>query len=745
LGKTICRMIALSATLFALALASVCNASITIRDAFCRGGQTFIHWSDPSTSYIHYHVYRLTEEITLANIASAELIDSNAPLHSAKDLTATYIASRKSLPDPNIGLRISDLGTPLDPTDCLRVFTVPGDAQIYYAVLGVNPDGTEDHNIIPGENSLSEAIGETIGSRSPVLDEEGVITIGIYPYPWKTYNWFRRYDETLHDGEATKVTITFPNTSTTQIYSTMLYLHAIGGYNATLPWWNTLVIEPCDYTSGLPFSQNSWWYGYCDAYPNVSSGTVVNYSETMLLHMLDWAKANCPIDPNRVFVQGGSMGGTGAVSFGLRHPELFAGISAQVPQVNPGLPGIGWPQTALDDIWGSVTANLPTNDGAGVWDRMNMTAYVAAHNEDLPFLKVQNSKNDATLLWFQIPDFYKNLNASRHGFISAWGQGGHNDSGHNLLPQFLSFNIYDKIRLNQSYVAVSNSSANNNPGNGLPTNGDDVGQMNAGYDWQINSDTSQLWSANIKYTVAGATTADISARRLQAFSFSAGEHLAYALRDTTTGSALAWGRVTAERDRFFAIERLPFDGNWHELTVWKSSGQTIADVKSMLEGANVDLDAVVVTAVFPGVCYAQAPERVPSIAILGASGLTEGSVIHLRGMKTTFGQMPAVNASPAAQSACGKVALKPLGMAQPFMAPNSTIVLGALVKVWGPVGSSGPDWFTLVTGSRSTLIFGNVGAAEDFATAVGIAAETAGPHGESRGIRVRRASDITNF
>jgi hypothetical protein len=107
--------------------------------------------------------------------------------------------------------------------------------------------------------------------------------------------------------------------------------------------------------------------------------------------------------------------------------------------------------------------------------------------------------------------------------------------------------------------------------------------------------------------------------------------------------------------------------------------------------------------------------------------------------------MPAVNASPAAQSAYGKVALKPLGMAQPFVTPNSLIGLGALVKVCGPVGSSGPDWFTLATGTGSTLIFGNVGAAEDFATAVGIAAETAGPHGESRGIRVRRASDITNF
>jgi len=292
---------------------------------------------------------------------------------------------------------------------------------------------------------------------------------------------------------------------------------------------------------------------------------------------------------------------------------------------------------------------------------------------------------------------------------------------------------------------VSDSSASNNPGNGDPLNGDSVGQMNAGYDWNIVSDTAQEWTADIKNTFSSPIHADISARRLQGFRCAAGNKLVYALWDTTTGSALAYGSVAAERSRFFVIPQLPFDGNWHRLTVWRSSGQAIGEVLALNAGDSVDLDSVVVTGVFSDVCYAQAGDRVPSIAILGASGLAEGSVIRLRGTKTTFGHMCAVNASPVAPTSYGKTTLKPFGLAQPRLSVSNPIELGALVKVWG-VASDTVTGFAVDNGGPNPIsVFGNVGTVPQsghFVSVVGICAEMPGG---GYGIRVRKTSDVVGL
>jgi hypothetical protein len=328
--------------------------------------------------------------------------------------------------------------------------------------------------------------------------------------------------------------------------------------------------RPATTISFLPNRGNDWWYGCCDQYPTVTSGTVVNYTERYLLALVDWVKANYAVNTNRVYLQGGSMGGTGSVSFGLRHPEVFAAIRATVPQVNPKLLESGF-RSHFAMIWGNADTNLPSSDDGGVWDRMNMAAYAASHSEDLPFLKVENSKNDFTLPWTQIPQFYRALNNTRHGFISAWGQGGHVQSGTGLPSEYLSWDVFAKVVRNSSYVVVSNSSANDDPGNGDVLDGDPVGQMNCGYDWTIQADTPQEWKARIRYTPGRSVRADISARRLQQFHFTQGQQLNYLLEDEATHATIASGTVSAERDNFFVIPQLPFDGTNRILRVSLSS------------------------------------------------------------------------------------------------------------------------------------------------------------------------------
>src|SRR5258705_1611756 len=44
-----------------------------------------------------------------------------------------------------------------------------------------------------------------------------------------------------------------------------------------------------------------------------------------------WRIAQYAIDPNRVYLSGNSMGGSGTLGIGMRHGDVFAAIKANVP------------------------------------------------------------------------------------------------------------------------------------------------------------------------------------------------------------------------------------------------------------------------------------------------------------------------------------------------------------------------------------------------------------------------------
>jgi poly(3-hydroxybutyrate) depolymerase len=53
-----------------------------------------------------------------------------------------------------------------------------------------------------------------------------------------------------------------------------------------------------------------------------------------VLDGVDWATANYPVDANRIYVMGGSLGGRGAYMIGLTYPDRFAGIAPMHPAVD---------------------------------------------------------------------------------------------------------------------------------------------------------------------------------------------------------------------------------------------------------------------------------------------------------------------------------------------------------------------------------------------------------------------------
>ena len=107
--------------------------------------------------------------------------------------------------------------------------------------------------------------------------------------------------------------------------------------------------------------------------------------ESYVLELLALAREHLPLD-SRVGVAGHSMGGHGALTLGLRHPELFASISAFAPICNPS--AVPWGRKAF-------TAYLGANESA--WAAHDACALVRAYKGPRRVLLVDQGTADKWL------------------------------------------------------------------------------------------------------------------------------------------------------------------------------------------------------------------------------------------------------------------------------------------------------------------------------------------------------------
>ncbi len=137
------------------------------------------------------------------------------------------------------------------------------------------------------------------------------------------------------------------------------------------------------------------------------------FGEVDVMHLVDWMKKVYPIDADRVYVTGLSMGGTGAGAIGLRHADQFAAIAPLCGYHSYALrrdmafrPLRTW-ETALSSFWSNVS-----------WadNGKNLPLYVVHGKQDLPVA------NSGVLI-----DRYKHL-----GYF-VYSE--HPDVGHNVWQQ----------------------------------------------------------------------------------------------------------------------------------------------------------------------------------------------------------------------------------------------------------------------------------------------------------------------
>jgi len=466
------------AALFLLGPFTNCRLSaggVTGLKAFYREGQTFLTWKeDASVEGEWYKVYVSAKPITAAKLAEAEFIAKipegsrefrflkDAHKHLKKVLASCKWTGGVQLQDDDNAAKV------LAPGTGVFVRTIKAAGGTYYAVT-VERAGKEDPAVAAGVNSLTASVAEKVETPGAILLQK--YEDGYYAYLFFTdfEIWNPDKIDDNWEGYAHVLQLRVPDPKAAKApYGLSVRLHAYTAWQG----WNIPYCHPRSHLNVRLLDYHlTWWYGYSDAMPKTEggryerhpvAGKVVNFTEQRVLQAVEWVKkgpANLParIDPKRISVYGGSMGGSGVNVFGMRHGEVFAGAWGVKGITNWALPKKynGWHNNIRAKV-GPMDRNDPTNEGARVYDVLNMPKWLGEHPEiDAPFLDIANGMVDGVITFYSVPDYWRGLEKGKHPYSAGWEMVGHASTLSSGTPM-----SYLHMRLDESLPALANASSN---------------------------------------------------------------------------------------------------------------------------------------------------------------------------------------------------------------------------------------------------------------------------------------------
>ena len=279
-------------------------------------------------------------------------------------------------------------------------------------------------------------------------------------------------------------------------------------------------------------AQDWWWggmHGRDQGLIKKNSGGDTTPVEKRVMDTVKWVIWKYGIDPNRVYLCGNSMGGSGTLGIGLRHGDVFAAIKANVPA------GI-----------------------EHVSQRMYFPPQSIPEHVTLPEPPVcidYSAPNDS---WSAGHDrFVKAMNDRKYSLYFYWGPFGHANNSAQIMKVNDLIDSFDwlSVKKNEAY-AVFTSATSNSP---LPWPDDlkssAAGQVNAFFRWKNMSDSTDKFEMSLllanatdvktQFEIPKEASADVTLRRLQHFRLKPGETFRWSFGITRgEGQTDAQGLVT---------------------------------------------------------------------------------------------------------------------------------------------------------------------------------------------------------
>ena len=321
-------------------------------------------------------------------------------------------------------------------------------------------------------------------------------------------------------------------------------------------------------------------------------GKGVLYTEKSIKFVVDWMKDygtwSDYVDDNKVYSVGASMGGM-SLYLGMHYPDTFAAVAPELARTS--LFNDGGSALYVDRYVGPLSFNILMPDGVSFYDYNNLSWLVSNNpGEDYPAIRIMHGKIDTTIPFIHAAQFYSAANKSRLGLVGYWGQFGHSGGvsttnypeyiprgSFDISPNKEGFNIF-YFSLNQSYIAFSDFSLDNNPGNGDISIGDAEGGVNR-FPWFNNSnivDSSNRYEVEI-YMISNApfneANTSITPRRLQSLIHTPGTSYSWESR-SLTGVLLQSGNVVSDQHGLITIKNLGISKTPRRIII-QTSGSSI--------------------------------------------------------------------------------------------------------------------------------------------------------------------------
>jgi pimeloyl-ACP methyl ester carboxylesterase len=525
-------------------------AQVENLSALHSSGQTFLTWtSPPGTGWI-FRVYA-----------------SQYPLRSPGDLaqaTSVGVVGDSTWYDRRFSVitgavtsyRVDPLAEPLGPDQGLCVLTPVTSGRRFYAVTAqLGPIMAEDRSLIAGVNALPHPVTEHVDRPEPVFQRQ---LTNRFNQPAVYTLWSTDTPTPMFPAMSNVAGVPFdlavvpPADMGTS--SLIVSMHARTGnfmqgiYGTWTPGeWVLALDDPLNNSDA-----NTFWYGYHEGYnidmdvnPPPTGGVVHDYTLQRVIYSLEWAERKFSINRTRVYAYGFSMGGIGSAMLAMRRPDLIAAIMTIAAKfdfsfINDPNPLSGFNignslRATADRLWGPLDVDLPNNNGVSIYHALNDGWLAGAMTPvAVPPIIAFNGKNDFTTGWAEKIPFYRDMQGARQGGTFFWDMRDHLSNSDAPWSPTQDFRYLYRFRTDLSFPALSNCSADNDPGDGNPAVGDSVGCINGWVEWDTtaidqNLDWgTRLWTRSLprqEGLIAGpeSVTVDVTPRRLQNFRVLRGE------------------------------------------------------------------------------------------------------------------------------------------------------------------------------------------------------------------------------
>lgn len=271
---------------------------------------------------------------------------------------------------------------------------------------------------------------------------------------------------------------------------------AVGGTNVTL-------VRPVDWYGNWPSAvrRESHWMGFT----GMGSSELKLITERRLDALVAWAKTNVPnTSATRRVLTGGSMGGWGTITYGLRRAAEFPAIYPDRPRwrYNGGttVSIANWADQSITYAYASAPGLAAEDGGGSAAVRKDGIAYVSNTANRVPWVGWCIGRNDGFAPFADHVAAVAAMRSAKRGFCFVWNDGNHTTGS--ILAQITASYPWGLFELGKGYPLFTNHSGDQDPAVDL------VGGINEGLTFRNVVESASGWACEVT-SVLGARTVTV--------------------------------------------------------------------------------------------------------------------------------------------------------------------------------------------------------------------------------------------